>query len=105
MHMHKHIFDTLLYSKREFFTLCVHREIYLPFIFLVFAADYNIVSVVLIFEACMTRVCEALSIVDDDISERMESFYLTLERTPDLDSRIILNPRDGEVTIFNDDGK
>ena len=97
-----------MFKKEVFFTLdwvSMHGVIYLPFIFLVFTADYNKVSVVLIFEACMTRVCEALSIVDDDISERMESFYLTLERTSDLDSRIILNPRDGEVTIFNDDGK
>ena len=59
----------------------------------------------LFFEACTTRVCETLSIVDDNISERKELFYLTLERTPDLDSRIILNPRDGAVEIGDDDGK
>ena len=75
------------------------------FFSIVFPTDYNEISVVFMFEACTTRVCEALSIVDDDISERTESFYLTLERTNDLDSRIILNPNDGEVTIFNDDGK
>ena len=70
-----------------------------------FSTDYDEISVVFMFEACTTRVCEALSIVDDDVSERTESFYLTLERTNDLDSRIILNPSDGEVTILNDDGK
>ena len=59
----------------------------------------------LFFDACMARVCEDLSIVDDNISERTESFYLTLERTSDLDSRIMLNPMDGEVTIIDDDGK
>ena len=59
----------------------------------------------LFFDACTTRVCETLSIVDDNISERIELFYLTLERTSDLDSRIILNPRDGAVTIVDDDGK
>ena len=57
------------------------------------------------FEACTTKVCETLSIVDDDTSESTESFYLTLERTSDLDSRIILNPKNGEVTIIDDDGK
>ena len=57
------------------------------------------------FEACTTKVCETLTIVDDNISERRELFYLTLERTPDLDSRIILNPRHGEVKIDDDDGK
>ena len=59
---------------------------------------------VVTFEACMTRVCEALSLVDDDITERVESFYLTLERTSDLDSRIVLNPRNGEVMIHDDYG-
>ena len=59
----------------------------------------------LFFDACTTRVCETLSIVDDNISERIELFYLTLERTSDLDRRIILNPRDGAVTIVDDDGK
>ena len=43
--------------------------------------------------------------MDDNISERIELFSLTLERTPDLDSRIILNPMDGAVTILDDDGK
>ena len=47
----------------------------------------------------------ALLIVDDNTSERIESFHLTLERTPDLDSRIILNPTDRAVTILDDDGE
>ena len=60
---------------------------------------------VFFFDACTPSVCEALTVVDDDKSERVESFYLTLERTSDLDSRIILNRREGEVTINDDDGK
>ena len=60
----------------------MHGEIFFS---IVFPTDYDEISVVFMFEACMTRVCEALSIVDD-ISERTESFYLTLERTNDLDS-------------------
>ena len=59
----------------------------------------------LFFYACTTRVCGALSIVDDDISERMESFYLTLERTSNLNSRVILNAKIGVVMIIDDDGK
>ena len=73
--------------------------------FLVFPDDYRTQSVAFFFEACTTRVCEPLSIVDDNISERIELFSLTLESPPDLDSRIILNPRDGEVKIDDDDGK
>jgi hypothetical protein len=45
----------------------------------------------------------ALPVVDDDIPEKVESFYLTLERTSDLDKRISLNPSYGEVTIYDDD--
>jgi hypothetical protein len=69
----------------------------------VFTADYGTRSMVFFFDACTPRVCEALTVVDDDISERVESFYLTLERTSDLDNRIILNRREGEVTINDDD--
>ena len=57
------------------------------------------------FDACATKVCAALSIVDDEISERIESFYITLERFFNPDSRIVLNPKNGEITIDDDDGK
>ena len=75
------------------------------FLILEFTSDYGIDSVVLLFDACITRICVALPVVDDDIPEKVESFYLTLERTSDLDNRIILNPNYGEVTIYDDDGK
>ena len=75
----------------------------LLFSFLVLTVDYEARSVAVTFEACMTRVCEALSLVDDDIAEGVESFYLTLERPTDLDSRIILNPKNGEVMIHDDE--
>ena len=71
---------------------------------LVFSDDYGTRSVVLFFEPCETRACVTLSIVDDNIAEKNESFRITLERTSDLDSRIILNRRNGEVAIQDDDG-
>ena len=71
---------------------------------LVFSDDYGTHSAVLFFEPCETRACVTLSIVDDNISEKTESFHITLERTSDLDSRIILDPRNGEVAIQDDDG-
>ena len=72
---------------------------------LVSTDDYRTHSVTLYFDICATRVCEDLSLVNDNISETIESFHLTLERTSDLDSRIILNPSNAEVTIIDDDGK
>ena len=45
-----------------------------------------------------------MSIVDD-ILENDETFNVTLERTPDLDSSITLAPVDGLVQITNDDGR
>ena len=41
-------------------------------------------------EAC-ERQCDNISIVDDVALEMTESFNVTLERTPDLNSRITLN--------------
>ena len=38
------------------------------------------------------------------IAELTESFFITLERTPGLDSRIIVNPVDGEIEITDNDG-
>ena len=46
-----------------------------------------------------------MSIVDDAILEDDESFDVTLERTPDLDSRITLDPVDAVVEIIDDDGR
>ena len=71
---------------------------------LVFSDDYGTRSVVLFFEPCAHKAFVTLSIVDDNISEKNESFHITLERTSDLDSRNILNPRHGEVVIQDDDG-
>ena len=68
-----------------------------------FPIDYVSVSEILAFGSCDTRQCTEISIVDDMIVELTESFFVTLERTPDLDSRITLDPVDGEIT--DNDGK
>ena len=57
---------------------------------------YEPFSVAVQFELCETRRCVTISIVRD---EPEESFNYTLERTPDLDSRISLDPVEGEVVI------
>ena len=62
------------------------------------------VSTILTFGACDTRQCTEIAIMDDVIVELTESFLVTLERTPGLDSWITLDPVDGEVVITDDDG-
>ena len=66
--------------------------------------DYINVSTILAFGSCDTRQCTETTIVDDMIVELTESFFVTLERTPGLDSRITLDPVDGEIEIIDDDG-
>ena len=46
-----------------------------------------------------------VTIVDDLVDEPHEYFNFTLERTPDLDTRISLNPVDGRIAIIDNDGK
>ena len=61
--------------------------------------DYESLSTTVQFESCETRRCVTISIVSDLIEEPDESFNYTLERTPDLDSRISLDSVEGEVVI------
>ena len=61
--------------------------------------DYVEHSTTLRFSACETRQCVNVAIVDDLTDEPEEGFGITLERTPDLNSRIILNPVNGEILI------
>ena len=54
--------------------------------------------------ACETRQCMNVTIVDDFVDEPIESFSVTLERTPGLDVRITLDPVDviySIVKVFN----
>ena len=54
------------------------------------------------FEACDRRQCVNVTIVDDDVLERVESFDVALGRTPGLHGRIILNPVAGVIEIIDD---
>ena len=66
--------------------------------------DYTSVSNIFAFGECQTRYCTEITIVNDMILELTESFLFTLERTPGLDSRITLDPVNGEVEIIEDNG-
>ena len=66
--------------------------------------DYLELNSILSFDACHTRRCINVTIVDDLVDEPLEYFDFTLERTPDLDTRISLNPVDGWIAII-DNGK
>lgn len=57
------------------------------------------------FDACETRKCVAVMIVDDFYDEQNEQFYYTLERTPYLHPNIQLDPVNGLLVIFDDDSK
>ena len=45
-----------------------------------------------------------ITIQNDEMSEQLESFFVSLERTNDLDSRITLDPVDGEIVITDAGG-
>ena len=51
--------------------------------------------------------CIPVIIIDEHIVEQNESFFVTLERTPGLNDRVIIDPdkSEGKVVIGNDDGK
>ena len=75
------------------------------FTFAVSSMDYVTLADTLMFDVCETQRCVNLTIEDDSVDESEETFRVSLERTPDLDSRIILDPVDGEIVIVDDDGK
>ena len=60
-------------------------------------------SSILMFDACDTRHCVDITIVNDTNDEPDEMFAVTLERTPGLNDRITLDPVDGVVIIIDDD--
>ena len=66
--------------------------------------DYEDVDSFLFFYPCATRRCWTVSIVDDLVDEADETFIITLERVPGLNSKIILNPSFGEIEIADNDG-
>ena len=61
--------------------------------------DYTALSEILMFAACQRRQCVNIMIEDDGVPEQVESFFVTLLSTPNLDGRITLEPVDGEIEI------
>ena len=74
------------------------------YFFTVAPDDYVSLNVTLMFDACEIRRCVNVTIMNDFQIEPDENFFYTLEKTPDLDTRIDLSPVDGEIEIFDDDG-
>ena len=66
--------------------------------------DYGNVYSTLAFSSCDTRQCNQIPIVDNRTVELNESFFVTLESTSGLDSRITFDPVDAEVGITDNDG-
>ena len=56
------------------------------------------------FENCNMTQCHCIPIVDDDVFEGNEMFYVTLEGTADLDlDKVLLDPVNGRIEIFDND--
>ena len=70
-----------------------------------YISDFHTISTNVTFGACETRHCVEVTIVNDDELENTESFVVTLERTSNLDRRIILAPANTRVNINDDDGR
>ena len=66
------------------------------------STDYGFVSAILNFAACEIRSCVDISIMNDIENELDEALNITLERSPDLNGRITLDPVGGVITVFND---
>ena len=64
--------------------------------------DYIGLSTILSVPACGTKQCVDVTIVNDDVLENVESFYVTLERTFGMNTRIRLNTVDGIISIIDD---
>ena len=67
--------------------------------------DYGAVSTTLRFDACQRQKCVNISIQNDGVLEQLESFFVNLARTPELDCRITLDPVDGDIEILDFNGK
>ena len=67
--------------------------------------DYITLDVMLEFDACESRKCLNVSIVDDSVDERNEYFTFHLRRTVNLHNRISLNPANGSSLILDNDGR
>ena len=67
--------------------------------------DYEEADVILPFDACERESCTNIIIIDDQIDEPDESFFVDLERTAGLDDRITLDPTVEEIVIQDDESE
>ena len=65
--------------------------------------DFEPIDMVIMFEACEMRKCVDVDIIDDMMEEQQELFTFHLERTPELDPRIQLEPANGGIIIISQD--
>lgn len=63
---------------------------------------YGVSNLSRTFEECLNRQCWFIGIIDDQTLEVEESFFVTLEKASNVDSRIKLNTDTAEVMITND---
>ena len=84
----------------------IHIVIY-NYILADFIGDHSGVSGDLVFPTCISESCTRIPITDDMMVEQRESFFVSLQRTEGLDTRIQIdsNFEEKEVTIVDDDSK
>ena len=66
--------------------------------------DYTSRSAVFTFGECKRQICVNISIVNDPIVEKDETFSVALDSTPNLDNRIKLDSESVMVEIIDNDG-
>ena len=66
--------------------------------------DYTPRSAVFMFGGCKRQSCVNISIVNDSIVEKDESFSVALGSAPNLDNRIKLDSESAVVEIIDNDG-
>ena len=69
--------------------------------------DYNQTTpVTLEFDKCNMTKCHCIPIVNDDVPESNEMFYITLEGTGDMDrDKMLLEPVNGTIHILDDEDR
>ena len=67
--------------------------------------DFFAINKTVTFYGNELRKCLEVTIVENEVVELSESFYISLERTENLDERITISPDRGTVTIEDDDGE
>ena len=91
-------------AKHAYYTYVVQCMVICDFLFSVSPTDYGAMFTTLMFDICEPQQCTDITIINDTVPESIESFFINLQRTPDLDPRITLDPMIGEIEITNNNG-